>query len=715
MTLDEFYSIYQLECNRNEKETQKKILELFSLEATDGNTAVIQSKLNLHVAKNKAKLDEWRKTHTLGAYKEKFSNIIIRKAEFPDRKPPPVERPKTPKRTARDFSEVGARQKRRRLADLNSLLDSFADDNEIDVNKVIGYLLYQRNHLTNKYLARLGDELFKTGNIAEHSRTKLDMDHSLALKVNLNMSRNDVDFMKSYLREAIHIPNREYIREHSQKLVPEVVECRSGRGIAVRTVGDTVSLTVKRLLQDCDKAKTPLPSQLIYREKTGHDGAGSQSIYKAHENPMSDPNIFAKMMVPLSLSDSATGEYLWKNPTPNSAFWTRPVALIAEKESPDLIKFINEKYEPEEQSLRENGIVVAHNGLMFQVDVIIESSMKDMKVRMVESGLGGADCLMCYTQQLDWKDVQKIEQDNFFAITRSADKTLELYEQFMEEKGGIIRRKNDYETRAGLTTQPLSSSDHHYITLTHQYINGTSWFLKFFYRIKANLLLWTARGSDSQDKLNKAKKDVLKHIEDTTGLKLDQVESSGGNTGTSNTGSQGRRFFSHELRSNIIDSLPSIYQGKIYSLMQMYSVILRAVSSTDLLIVDELRSLTRKFALFLAKEFTWVDYNITVHNLIFHSVELVEWNNGTGLGELSEEALESSNKDVRNYREFLARKCGHIPNLTDVFNRLFIRSDPVLRHIIDRSQSKRGKRVSSLSTPASSVDEDEILLNKIIA
>ncbi|CAF4382298.1 unnamed protein product, partial [Didymodactylos carnosus] len=246
------------------------------------------------------------------------------------------------------------------------------------------------------------------------------------------MSRNDVDFMKSYLREAIHIPNREYIREHSQKLVPEVVECRSGRGIAVRTVGDTVSLTVKRLLQDCDKAKTPLPSQLIYREKTGHDGAGSQSIYKAHENPM----------------NSATGEYLWKNPTPNSAFWTRPVALIAEKESPDLIKFINEKYEPEEQSLRENGIVVAHNGLMFQVDVIIESSMKDMKVRMVESGLGGTDCLMCYTQQLDWKDVQKIEQDNFFAITRSADKTLELYEQFMEEKGGIIRRKNDYETRA---------------------------------------------------------------------------------------------------------------------------------------------------------------------------------------------------------------------------------------------------------------------------
>ena len=150
------------------------------------------------------------------------------------------------------------------------------------------YLLYQRNHLTNKYLARLGDELFKTGNIAEHSRTKLDMDHSLALKVNLNMSRNDVDFMKSYLREAIHIPNREYIREHSQKLVPEVVECRSGRGIAVRTVGDTVSLTVKRLLQDCDKAKTPLPSQLNMSsnpEKKNPETKNPEKINPEKKNP----------------------------------------------------------------------------------------------------------------------------------------------------------------------------------------------------------------------------------------------------------------------------------------------------------------------------------------------------------------------------------------------------------------------------------------------
>ncbi|CAF4412444.1 unnamed protein product, partial [Didymodactylos carnosus] len=254
------------------------------------------------------------------------------------------------------------------------------------------------------------------------------------------------------------------------------------------------------------------------------------------------------MFVPLSLSDGATGEVLWQNKTSNSAYWVRPMALIAEKENPDLIRFVNEKFEPEEQMLREKGLNIDHNGQQYSVHVIIEDSMKDVKIRLVESGLGGAHCLMCERKQEDWKNVKKIEEENYFAITRTAEKTLKLYEEMIEEKGKIVRRQNDYDIRGGLTTEPLSSSDHHYITLTHQYINGTTWFLNIFYRITANLLVWAVRGEENQEKLKKANQAVLKHIEDATGLKLDQCDSSSGNTGTSTTGSQGRRFFSHDLR-----------------------------------------------------------------------------------------------------------------------------------------------------------------------
>ncbi|CAF4563595.1 unnamed protein product, partial [Didymodactylos carnosus] len=115
----------------------------------------------------------------------------LQKSEFPDQKPAIADKPKPPKRPTMDFKEVSNRQKRRKLTDLNSELDEFAEHNNIDVNQVIGYLLYQRNYNSNKYLAKLGDELYRTGDIAEIANTNLDLDHTLALKTHINMSRND--------------------------------------------------------------------------------------------------------------------------------------------------------------------------------------------------------------------------------------------------------------------------------------------------------------------------------------------------------------------------------------------------------------------------------------------------------------------------------------------------------------------------------------------
>ncbi|CAF1392706.1 unnamed protein product [Didymodactylos carnosus] len=548
MNIDEFYTIYHGECQGNVEQAQERIFEFFGLASTEKNTNFIQAKIKYFTTKKKDKFDDWRKIHSLAHHKEKFLGPAILKGEFPVNEPVPSDKPKPPKRPTQDFTQVGTRQKRRKLADLNTELDEFARDNSIEVNQVIGYLLHQRNYLTNKHLAKLGDELFKTGTISEDARTNLDVDHALALKIHINMSRNDVDFIKSCLNEGIHIPNRNLIREHSQTLLPVIKKCREERGRMVENVGDSIILTAKRLIDQLLKQNIPLSTDLIYRQKTGHDGAGGQGLYRSNRNPMTDANISSKMVISLSLSDCTTGQVFWRNQSPNSAFWARPMALIAEKESPDLIRFINEVFEPQEKVLRENGLVFDHIGQSFKISIISEDSMKDLKVRMVESGLGGAKCFMCYTRQADWKDVRKIEEDNYFAITRPAERTEQLYKEMVEEKGEIIRRRNDYEIRGGLTTEPLSSSDHHFLTLTHQYINGTAWFLRIFYHIVADILVWTVRGAEGQQKIKEAKQVLLRHIEDKTGLRLDQVDCSGGNTGTSTTGGQGRRFFSHDLR-----------------------------------------------------------------------------------------------------------------------------------------------------------------------
>ncbi|CAF4533128.1 unnamed protein product [Didymodactylos carnosus] len=141
-----------------------------------------------------------------------------------------------PKRMSRDSSEVSSRQKRSKLVDLNSELDEFARDNNIDVNQVIEYLLYQRNYNTNKYLAKVGDELYKTADLEEMTRAKRDVDHTLALQSHINLSQNYVDFCKGFSKDFVHIPNRNVIREHAEKFIPTVEEYRRSRGIMVTII-----------------------------------------------------------------------------------------------------------------------------------------------------------------------------------------------------------------------------------------------------------------------------------------------------------------------------------------------------------------------------------------------------------------------------------------------------------------------------------------------
>ena len=69
----------------------------------------------------------------------------------------------------------------------------------------------------------------------------------------------------------------------------------------------------------------------------------------------------------------------------------------------------------------------------------------------------------------------------------------------------------------------------------------------------------------------------------------------------------------------------------------------------------------------------------TVHALLCHSNELIEGNEGFGLQDYSESGLEANNKFMRFYRQFLARKTNQMDNLTDVFTRMWLKSDPFIK------------------------------------
>ncbi|CAF3971491.1 unnamed protein product, partial [Rotaria sp. Silwood1] len=739
-----FYHIYDNECYGNDNLFTTKICVYFDVRPIKHNEAVIAEKIHYYVVKNKAKFyDVWKKCNKLQK-EQKFANIVaLTQEEF---RPLPVSEsstnfkklrrsstsassdpspttsfysPPTPTsisplpnltKRQRDFSEVSSRQKRRRLCDLNSFLDEFAQANDLTINQVIGYLLYQRNYNSDKYLANLGHQLYENEYTNNSYLKSVDLDEALALKCHLNLSRTDMDFLKWFTNDYVIIPNRQYIKNHTDDLIPSLTSCRNDRGIYVKDRREPMQLTIQRLIDALHSKNINVPSHLSYREKTGQDGAGSMSIYRSSENPMSDPNIFSKMFVPLTLKDEKLDQVLWQNESPNSAFYARPLLLIAERENDDLLRFVNEEYENQEKSLEKYGLTFKYKSKTYVVKITIEASMKDMKVRMAESGLGGAQCLMCSTTQEDWKNSKKILDSNFFNINRTAEKTLTLYNQLADNDGNILKRKNDYDTRTGLTSKPLSINDQHFITITHQYINGTSWILKIMSHMRANVLAWAIHGKDKQDQISKEKKAILKIIQGKTGLRLDQCDSSSSTTGgTSTTGGQGRKFFSHEVRDILVSCVPSRHRTTLRKLIQLYSIILRAVSSTQSINIVRFNVLIMDFKKLLCNE-KWINYTMTVHSLIFHSCELIQRNHGVALGELSEEALESCNKDIRNFREFLSRKCGHIMNLTDVFNRLFIRSDPIIRKVvIDTFNRRQVHSKTSTATSQSSDIDDQIL------
>ena len=75
--------------------------------------------------------------------------------------------------------------------------------------------------------------------------------------------------------------------------------------------------------------------------------------------------------------------------------------------------------------------------------------------------------------------------------------------------------------------------------------------------------------------------------------------------------------------------------------------------------------------------------------LQFITPELIKMNEEYSLGALSEEGLESNNKDIRNYLLKFCRKTSQVHQLTDVIFRLLERSDPGILKIIRQQQSQK--------------------------
>jgi len=155
--------------------------------------------------------------------------------------------------------------------------------------------------------------------------------------------------------------------------------------------------------------------------------------------------------------------------------------------------------------------------------------------------------------------------------------------------------------------------------------------------------------------------------------------------GTSTTGNVARRLL-HDLvvREELLSRVPEHRRAPLSQVLQRFSVVMRVISSKQK--VTDLAT----FKSFCLDLYTFILMNYppprcymspTVHKILGHGWELIEKNDGHGLGGLSEGGLEACNKLLRRFRTTLSRKVDQLTNLTDCIHRLWTRSDPVLNTI----------------------------------
>ena len=157
--------------------------------------------------------------------------------------------------------------------------------------------------------------------------------------------------------------------------------------------------------------------------------------------------------------------------------------------------------------------------------------------------------------------------------------------------------------------------------------------------------------------------------------------------GTSTTGNTARALlFDPEKRQVLIECIPQnvrrdqecdrvVYDEFITNL----SITLRVVSSKQRINTEHLDHLCKETALKLVSHWPGFKFTPSVHQVLAHSAALISANDSKGLGTLSEEPLVHNNKNLRIYREHLARKTTQHANLSDVITRLWIKSDPIVR------------------------------------
>jgi hypothetical protein len=597
------------------------------------------------------------------------------------------------------FSSLSSDWQRTRTDPLIAFLQAFVDNDKelasssnaepMTMRKLLGYLLRRTEYHNERRVSDIGVEL-QSDNIG--SKKSITITEAICLKHELALPRSKMRVLKGFFNlKGLKFPNTTYLLHERKKLHPPILPSKVKQLQGVEVGFKNLVIHTTRSLLDVACLTESLDPAKVYTVsfKDGADGSGTHAVWKSKSMSGAGESIYQAALVPLSMesssSDGTSSQIIWKNPAPNGAAWVRPHALYRASET-DAMKLSLPEVDQQRDDLKQQEVTLSplrqEQGTAVNVRFKIYDTMYDQKMKRNATGNRGADCIMCESRVADWTNEEQVLKG--FDITRSYDKTMRIYEELADEEGCVIIEPKDWEVRKGLTVMPVSTSDHLTMCVTHSWINGANWLVKFLARVNQHIFQWQEKSDARGRHIRIGTEKVTKLLKDQFGLTINQVCQSGSKGGGSTDGNTGRRLFSAEAIPVIKmltdeDAKTRSMQPDVLTLHRNLSVILGVVSSQGSVDLPAYQELVQETSLLLARKFSWSRLNWTLHPLLHHSADLIERNNCVSLGALSEEALESNNKYIRRFNETHARKTSPEHQLTDCMSRTLERSDPFIR------------------------------------
>lgn len=388
-----------------------------------------------------------------------------------------------------------------------------------------------------------------------------------------------------------------------------------------------LDMTIKRIClaqkEVFEQVTSPLTLRLI--TKWGCDGSSAQSRYKQtlSDSEFSDEHLFSITLVPLRLIDTtATHTIYWQNLRANSTRFCRLVRFVFKKETKDVIKTETSQIKRQIANLLPTQIRIGNCNITCSHELVL--TMTDGKICSTLSQYDSSQkCYIC---------------------------------------GAGPKEMNQVTVASRLPDEEMYSFG---ISPLHSWIRCFECIIHISYKL--DIKKWQARTPEEKTFVATKKATVQQRFRSEMGLLIDVPKQTAGNT---NDGNTARRFFRNPLKSAEITGIDA-------DLIYHFRIILEALSSGLEIDAQKFQAYAEETKEIYLRNYSWYYMPASVHKILQHAEKIIQ-SCILPLGQLSEEAQESSNKEYRRFREHFSRKCSRINTNKDVLNRFLISSDPLL-------------------------------------